>query len=188
MPDNFTRQWRASGWERVNWAHLLILFLSSPRLAKTVPFVILLCLTPDDFTHQWRASGWERVKVHYSFNHSLTTVNMVFVLRLCKRSVTRLILNQWIKAFIMFVSEWWVALIISADENNNLQQSALQSNHLQMVATCLMFVTSQQLNNNKITALSMTIHSPFREQNDMCAVNRTCERFCVCDSHKCLSH
>ena len=36
--------------------------LSSPRLAKTVPFVILLCLTPDDFTHQWGASGWERVK------------------------------------------------------------------------------------------------------------------------------
>ena len=36
--------------------------LSSPRPAKTVPFVTLLCLTPDDFTHQWRASGWERVK------------------------------------------------------------------------------------------------------------------------------
>ena len=35
--------------------------LSSPRPAKTVPFVILLCLTPDDFTCQWRASGWERV-------------------------------------------------------------------------------------------------------------------------------
>ena len=36
--------------------------LSSPRLTKTVPFLILLCLTPDDFTRQWRASGWERVK------------------------------------------------------------------------------------------------------------------------------
>ena len=36
--------------------------LSSPRLAKTVPFVILLCLTPDDFTRQGRSSGWERVK------------------------------------------------------------------------------------------------------------------------------
>ena len=36
--------------------------LSSPRPAKTVPFVILLCLTPDDFTRQGRASGWERVK------------------------------------------------------------------------------------------------------------------------------
>ena len=46
-------------------AQLPTLFLkhSSPRLAKTVPFVILLCLTPDDFTHQWRASGWERVKM-----------------------------------------------------------------------------------------------------------------------------
>ena len=32
------------------------------RLAKTGPFVILLCLTPDDFTRQGRASGWERVK------------------------------------------------------------------------------------------------------------------------------
>ena len=64
MPDDFTCQWRASGWERVNWAYLPILFLnlSSPRLAKTAPFVILLCLTPDDFTRQWRASGWERVK------------------------------------------------------------------------------------------------------------------------------
>ena len=39
------------------------LFLNpfSPRPAKTVPFVILLCLTPDDFTRQGRASGWERV-------------------------------------------------------------------------------------------------------------------------------
>ena len=37
--------------------------LSSPRLAKTVPFVILLCLMADDFTRQWRASGWERVKI-----------------------------------------------------------------------------------------------------------------------------
>ena len=35
----------------------------SPRLAKTVPFVILLCLTPYDFTCQGRASGWERVKI-----------------------------------------------------------------------------------------------------------------------------
>ena len=65
-PDDFTRQWKASGWERVNWAYLPILFLnlSSPRPTKTVPFVILLCLTPDDFTCRWRsASGWERVKV-----------------------------------------------------------------------------------------------------------------------------
>ena len=31
--------------------------LSSPRLAKTVSFVILLCLMPDDFTRQWRPSG-----------------------------------------------------------------------------------------------------------------------------------
>ena len=53
MPDDFTHQWSASGWERVNWAYLPILFLnlSSPRLAKTVLFVI--------FTRQWRASGWE---------------------------------------------------------------------------------------------------------------------------------
>ena len=31
-------------------------------------------------------------------------------------------------------------------------------------------------------------YSPFREQNDTCAVNRTCERFCACDSHSYLSH
>ena len=30
--------------------------------------------------------------------------------------------------------------------------------------------------------------SPFREQNDTRAVNRTCERFCACESHTCLSH
>ena len=44
MPDNFTRQWRASGWERVNWAYLPVNFLNlfSPRPAKTFPFVILL--------------------------------------------------------------------------------------------------------------------------------------------------
>ena len=70
MPDNITRQWRASGWERVNWAYLPILFLnlSSPRPAKTIPFVILLCLMPDNFTRQWRASGWERVKIVYDDN------------------------------------------------------------------------------------------------------------------------
>ena len=33
----------------------------SPRPAKTVHFVILLCLTLYDFTRQGRASGWERV-------------------------------------------------------------------------------------------------------------------------------
>ena len=30
-------------------------------------------------------------------------------------------------------------------------------------------------------------HSPFREQNDTHAVNRTCEWFCACDLHACLS-
>ena len=34
----------------------------SPRPAKTVPFVSLLCLTLYDITRQGRASGWERVK------------------------------------------------------------------------------------------------------------------------------
>ena len=35
------------------------------KLAKTVPVVILLCLTPDDFTYQGRASGCERVNWTY---------------------------------------------------------------------------------------------------------------------------
>ena len=41
------------------------LFLNpfSPRPAKTVTFVSLLCLTLYDFTRQVRASGWERVKI-----------------------------------------------------------------------------------------------------------------------------
>ena len=35
------------------------------RSAKTIPFVILLCLwTPDKFTRQGRASGWERGLTH----------------------------------------------------------------------------------------------------------------------------
>ena len=33
----------------------------SPRPAKTIPSVILLCLTRYDFTRHRRASGWERV-------------------------------------------------------------------------------------------------------------------------------
>ena len=43
------------------------LFLNpfSPRLAKTIHFVSLLCLTLYNFTRQGRASGWERVnKIH----------------------------------------------------------------------------------------------------------------------------
>ena len=44
-----------------NWKlHLVCLFFNSfsPRPAKTIPFVILLCLTPYDST-----SGWERVNL-----------------------------------------------------------------------------------------------------------------------------
>ena len=36
----------------------------SPRPAKTVPFVSLLCLTLYNFTRQGRATGWERVNIH----------------------------------------------------------------------------------------------------------------------------
>ena len=39
-----------------------------PRLAKTTPSIILLCLTPDDFTHPGRSSGWERAKMFFLFN------------------------------------------------------------------------------------------------------------------------
>ena len=42
----------------------------SPRPAKTVHFVILLCLTLYDFTRQGRASGWERVKAVVSLHTS----------------------------------------------------------------------------------------------------------------------
>ena len=38
-------------------------FSSTP--AKTIPFVILLCLTADDFTRRGRASGWERIDTTY---------------------------------------------------------------------------------------------------------------------------
>ena len=37
----------------------------SPKLAKTVPFVISLCLTPDNFTRQGRSSGRERINWFY---------------------------------------------------------------------------------------------------------------------------
>ena len=65
MPDNFTHQGRASGWEKVNWAYLSTLFLINPlppRPAKTVSSVILLCLTPGDFPRQGRASRREKAK------------------------------------------------------------------------------------------------------------------------------
>ena len=35
-----------------------------PRLATTVPFVILLCLMPDNFTCQGKFSGWEKVGIY----------------------------------------------------------------------------------------------------------------------------
>ena len=72
--------WRT--WEMVNWAYLPILFLnlSSPRPAKTVPIVILLCLTPDDFTCQWRASGWERVNEYYYFYLKIIWGSLIAVL------------------------------------------------------------------------------------------------------------
>ena len=46
-------------------AHLHTVNPFSPRPAKTVHFVILLCLTPDNITHWGRASGWERVNLTY---------------------------------------------------------------------------------------------------------------------------
>ena len=84
-------QGRASGWERVNWAYLPILFLklSSPRPTKTVLFVILLCLTPDDFTRQRRASGWERVNWAYlpilflNLSSPRLSKTVLFVILLC---------------------------------------------------------------------------------------------------------
>ena len=46
VPDNFTYQGRASGWERVNWVNNLSILNPFPaRLAKTSPFIILLCQT-----------------------------------------------------------------------------------------------------------------------------------------------
>ena len=43
----------------------LFLNLFSPTPAKTIPFVVSLCLTPDDFTRQGRASGWEMVNCNF---------------------------------------------------------------------------------------------------------------------------
>ena len=55
------------GGKGLTWPICPSLFLNPfpLRPAKTVPFVILLCLTPDDFTYQGRASGWERVNRAY---------------------------------------------------------------------------------------------------------------------------
>ena len=52
------------------------LFLNpfSPKPAKTVPFVSLLCLTLYDFTRQGRASGWERVKISLNINDKQSTI------------------------------------------------------------------------------------------------------------------
>ena len=43
---------------------MILINVFSPRLAKTVPFVIFLCITPEDFTRQWRASGWEHLQLY----------------------------------------------------------------------------------------------------------------------------
>ena len=45
-----------------------------------------------------------------------------------------------------------------------------------------------RLNNDPRHGFTRGFTSPFRVQNDTPAVNRTCERFCACDSHACLSH
>ena len=50
-----------------------------PRPAKTVPFVMLLCLMPDNFTRQRRASGWERVKHVISLYRRYSTYCTVHV-------------------------------------------------------------------------------------------------------------
>ena len=57
--------------------------ISSPRPAKTVPFVFLLCLTPDDFSRQWRASGWERVKEKILSVYSTSEQFIVFQYHNC---------------------------------------------------------------------------------------------------------
>ena len=72
---------------------------------------------------------WGELFFQSFFNYSKYC--LCVVLRLCKRSVTRPKLNQWIKAFTMFVSEWWWVALTISDENNNLEQSALQSSVVQ---------------------------------------------------------
>ena len=59
----------------------------------------------------------------------------------------------------------------------------------------VIFLINRFLYCGSICVLSPGLHvheecsnSPFCEQNNMRAVNRTCERFCACDSHVCLSH
>ena len=49
----------------------------------------------------------------------------------------------------------------------------------------LMFAIQYKGTDKSRSVLSTT---PFCEQNNMHAVNCMCERFCVCDSHACLSH
>ena len=53
--------------------------LTSPRPAKTVPFVILFCLTPDDFTCQGRSSERQRVNITCII-HNLFLICFPFVI------------------------------------------------------------------------------------------------------------
>ena len=56
-----------------------------PRQIKTIPFIILLCLTPDDFPRQGRASARERVNWVYlpiSFSINTNTFTIPYHLKL----------------------------------------------------------------------------------------------------------
>ena len=98
MPDNFTRHWKASGWESVNWTYLPILFLnlSSPTPAQTSPLLLDECQDEalgalgecqDEaliiLSHPKISSmeifGWERiisVCKHYQLDFNKTLINI----------------------------------------------------------------------------------------------------------------
>ena len=71
-----------------------------PRLAKTGPFVILLCLMPDNFTHQRRASGWERVNT-LPFPGFISYILTVKILKIITLNTSKMLFNINFKINIM---------------------------------------------------------------------------------------
>ena len=83
-PYNFTRQGRASRWERVNWTYLPSLFLnffsSLTFSPKNGHFVILVCLTPDILLVKGEPLGGKGLSIlfsHQFYNNLLSEITLL---------------------------------------------------------------------------------------------------------------
>ena len=105
----------------INQIFIFLLVINfSPRVAKTAPFIILLCLTPDDFTHQEKAYGWERVKIYSTLELGLQ--------------------------FMMF-QQYFLDCSIAVDEQIVVSHHCLLENHLLIRHSSLLYIYQFQFEN-----------------------------------------